>query len=242
MEDERLVEKHFRPLSEPLQQLAQEFKREKDDVKEEVKEEEEEGDVPNKSLKLLKDEYIDKALTVTERGVLDHTYGVKYDAIQNGWVIGSTPITFHDNNTIMLENKKIVGTRGLFELLFMYRPVGYTNRDLKRYKDILVKTKAHLNSRGGMKSNSGFKYKRIIKDLFSAKTGRGIMVEDRIAPTKYIFWDDPNELCDRLRMLIMSKEGGHTGHDVEIVSIIEELREKGYIVSGELKPQYQDVA
>lgn len=66
------------------------------------------------------------------------------------------------------------------------------------------------------------------------KIGKGFMIEDIEAPTKYIYWDDPNELCDRLRMLIMSKQAGHTGHTSEIASIIEELREKGYITRGEL--------
>lgn len=41
----------------------------------------------------------------------------------------------------------------------------------------------------------------------------------------YTYWDDPNELVDRLRILIASKSAGHTGHQNEMISIIEELRE-----------------
>lgn len=41
----------------------------------------------------------------------------------------------------------------------------------------------------------------------------------------YIYWDDPNELVDRLRLLMASQAAGHTNHNNEIISIIEELRE-----------------
>lgn len=45
----------------------------------------------------------------------------------------------------------------------------------------------------------------------------------------YEYYDDPNELCDRLRLLIASKGAGNTNHDQEVNSIIEELRERGII-------------
>lgn len=45
----------------------------------------------------------------------------------------------------------------------------------------------------------------------------------------YEYYDDPNEICDRLRLLVMSKASGNTNHDQEINSIIEELRE-AYII------------
>lgn len=45
----------------------------------------------------------------------------------------------------------------------------------------------------------------------------------------YIYFDDPNELCDRLKLLISSKASGNTNHQREINSIIEELRENDII-------------
>jgi len=51
---------------------------------------------------------------------------------------------------------------------------------------------------------------------------------------QYIYWDNPNELCERLNLLVNSKIAGHTGHDAEIISIIEELREIGIIIGGNL--------
>lgn len=45
----------------------------------------------------------------------------------------------------------------------------------------------------------------------------------------YTYWNDPNELVQRLRLLISSTSAGHTGHQNEISSIIEELREADII-------------
>lgn len=45
----------------------------------------------------------------------------------------------------------------------------------------------------------------------------------------YEYFDDPNELCDRLRLLTSSRSAGNTNHMQEINSIIEELRELGYV-------------
>lgn len=41
----------------------------------------------------------------------------------------------------------------------------------------------------------------------------------------FTYWDDPNELVQRLRLLVSSTSAGHTGHNNEILSIVEELRE-----------------
>lgn len=45
----------------------------------------------------------------------------------------------------------------------------------------------------------------------------------------YEYYDDPNELCQRLRLLLSSKSAGNSNHDQEINSIIEELRERKII-------------
>lgn len=41
----------------------------------------------------------------------------------------------------------------------------------------------------------------------------------------YEYFDDPNELCNRLRLLVSSRMAGNTNHTQEINSIVEELRE-----------------
>lgn len=52
---------------------------------------------------------------------------------------------------------------------------------------------------------------------------------DRNEHVSYTYWDNANELIDRLRLLISSQSAGNTGHTNEIVSIIEELRESNII-------------
>lgn len=47
---------------------------------------------------------------------------------------------------------------------------------------------------------------------------------------EYVYWDDVNELVDRLYLLHASKKAGNTAHNNEIISIEEELREANIIV------------
>lgn len=56
-----------------------------------------------------------------------------------------------------------------------------------------------------------------------------LMRYDRNKHVSYTYWDNPNELVDRLRLLIASQSAGNTGHTNEIVSIVEELREANII-------------
>lgn len=69
------------------------------------------------------------------------------------------------------------------------------------------------------------------------RSGRGIKPLDfnfipynKNSEIVYEYFDDPNEICDRLRLLISSRMAGNNNHIQEINSIIEELRELGYIV------------
>ena len=45
----------------------------------------------------------------------------------------------------------------------------------------------------------------------------------------YVYWDDPNELVDHLRLLMAEQAAGNMSHTYEIHAIIKELREAGYI-------------
>lgn len=44
-----------------------------------------------------------------------------------------------------------------------------------------------------------------------------------------IYWDDVNEIINRLRLIVSSTIAGNNSHQNEIISIIEELRESDYI-------------
>lgn len=59
--------------------------------------------------------------------------------------------------------------------------------------------------------------------------GRGLptfmIARAQESPLDYKYWDDPNELVDRLRLLVAERSAGNNNHDNEIMAIIEELRE-----------------
>lgn len=69
---------------------------------------------------------------------------------------------------------------------------------------------------------------KIIRPLISQAKGKGMLWKS-LKSRDIIHWDDVNELVDRLRHIAMSTEAGNRVHVNEILSIMEELREAGYI-------------
>lgn len=69
------------------------------------------------------------------------------------------------------------------------------------------------------------------KKFFSQKTGEGLNLthDDRIV--KYVYFDDCNELVDRFRLILSEKRAGNNSYDNEILSIVEELRERGIVTN-----------
>lgn len=135
-----------------------------------------------------------------------------------------------DEKKLSIGSETVTHTEGLLSLLFHKKPERYTKSDLKNYKKILLLTNAHrkrFNVDSPIRaSKKGYKYNKIIKPLF--QSGSGLQTEYMVSssnPVDYSYWDDPNELIDRLRLLVASSAAGHTGHNNEIISIIEELRE-----------------
>ena len=59
--------------------------------------------------------------------------------------------------------------------------------------------------------------------------GRGLPMQVTTKPIDYIYWNDPNELVNRLNLLIASQNAGNTGQNNEINAIIEELYEANII-------------
>lgn len=149
----------------------------------------------------------------------DKIYGPK--KYSNGVIkLGREEVTFK-NNTINIKDLSYPLTPGLVELLFSRYPMQYTDNDLKTYKLILIQTSAHLTQDGTKIKKAGTKYKQIIIKLFP--TGMGVKLQTH----NLVYWNDPNELVDRLRLLLASQTAGNTGVSNEILSIFEELYESG---------------
>ncbi|KYN29370.1 hypothetical protein ALC57_01189 [Trachymyrmex cornetzi] len=188
-------------------------------------------------------EYMKAVLSGKKAVNIDVVYGVYFN--DEGTMLGDKRITLHKNDDIIIDGKRYDGTAGLYELIFMKFPNESicTDDDVHTYRSILLTTNAHR--RGHSPSNQvmgskGYKYKNIIAPLvLDKKVGTGINKRVDLPRTMtqndnkidYIHWDDPNEIVDRLRLLEASRQAGHNGHDNEILSIIEELREAGLIIN-----------
>lgn len=159
--------------------------------------------------------------------------------------LGKTRV-FDRDHTLKIGNHILKKTSGLMELLFKKIPKMdvITDEDLHNYKLLLIETNAHRRNSDPNKpinSNKGYKYMNIIKPLFkfsrsvttsseSLPQGKGIKLLKSVKKdTDLVYWDDPNELVERLKLLLASRDAGNTGLDNEIIAIIEELHEAGII-------------
>lgn len=185
----------------------------------------------------------------------DTEYGVRIDGRTGKLLIGKLEIRFPNGNIDLWNQKKKVanykGSPTLYNILFLKQPtilnnlsINYDDREIQIYKEILEVSKAPYNSydkRKGLNDKHSRKYREIIKPLLLYKmamlshSGHGLLPT---VPTmklldgkgvNYVYWNKPKELVDRLRVLWSSKLAGHSGHDNEIMSLVEELREEGII-------------
>ncbi|XP_044597509.1 uncharacterized protein LOC123274077 [Cotesia glomerata] len=149
--------------------------------------------------------------------------------------MGDSPISFA-NDTITVKERSYPITSGLLELLFTKTPKNthVMQDDKTKYLEIIQRTNTHKESYDPSKSiyrDSTDKYKKYIADFVEKHNGRGLpkfMITTKTL-MDYVYWDDPNELVDRLRLLMASQAAGNPSHTNEIMSIIEELREVGVI-------------
>lgn len=247
---ERYLQASTKPLVSPLQKTVAEsikqsiplakIKSEAIEVKKELKSvgsgsgdeyDEEEGelnktvDTSTQTEESLVEGYLRKYNSPQYRGRLDLTYGVRLDG-KGGTLIGDSPITF-SKSKVIVKDHRYQATPGLLELLFMQLPKKQliTPSDLSTYKQILEMTSAHKQNYSVEKpinGNKGKKYTTVIQELFLPKRTRpGDLppVEGRGLADR-----DLNSLVNRLRLLYLSQNAGHTGHSREIAGIIDLLR------------------
>lgn len=173
--------------------------------------------------------------SISSEALADVPFGVR---VENGkLMLGSARITI-DDEYIILAGRKYPNTSGIKQLL-LKKDVDLSlvsDTDMQNYKSMLLNTNAHrrdYDPSKPIKSNKGQKYLQIIKPLFKLQTqhkGKGLpLIKTWKTNVNYVYWDDPNELVERLKLLIASRDAGNTGLDNEIISIIEELRESKII-------------
>jgi hypothetical protein len=143
-------------------------------------------------------------------------------------LLGNKEIQLNEENILRFDDHSYTLTPGLEQLLFSKNPKLYTHQDLKSYKQILIQTSAHLTADGSRIRKGGTKYETIIGNLFL--TGEGMKYGGlKLQKHNLVYWNDPNELVDRLRLLLASQAAGNTSVSNEILSIFEELYEAGII-------------
>ena len=186
------------------------------------------------------DSYI--SLLNESRSKADNIYGVR--KVNNIFMIGDSEIKFNEN-TVKVGNHTYPKSEGLMELLFKKQPDGkvVSVKDQEGYRSILEATNAHrkkYSKDGSIRTSKSRKYVNIIAPMFrgchklpTPKKGGSLLPKYKTAKMDssidLVYWDDPNELVERLRLLIAERSAGNNNHGNEIQSIIEELREGGYI-------------
>lgn len=211
----------------------------------ETADEEEEDDNVNGNKETIEKKYL-TMLKNNNKQYLDNLYGVKLSGSdKNKFTIGNSPIVF-TKDSVVVNGTNFSKTNGLLELLFKKNPDSkiYNMNDKINYRDILEISSAHkknYNKNEALKSFRSNKFYYIIAPLFDFSTkkskkdkiGKGFLPPYKVASKgremDYVYWDDPNELVDRLKLLMAEVAAGNSSHVNEIQSIIEELREGGYI-------------
>lgn len=80
-----------------------------------------------------------------------------------------------------------------------------------------------------------FSISKVIQIFFLADVERsrakttGYRLTDNEKPVEYVYWDNINELVERLKLFMASKEAGNNYLDNEIFAIINKLKEVNVI-------------
>ncbi|XP_065681580.1 uncharacterized protein LOC136095218 [Hydra vulgaris] len=171
--------------------------------------------VNNMSLGAIAAEYLKLYTAKNSKKVSDDIFGLHYN----------------EGNDITIEDKKYIGTPGLWEIIVKSHPVKYNNDDRNNiYKEILDQTDAirsDLNS-AKPRSSRSYKYTNVIKSIWEemiGKSGKGVV----ILPS------DPNALFDMLKLRLAALQAGNTGVKNETVTICDELLRQGQIDDDEYK-------
>ena len=237
---EKLPEAITFPPTQPLGKATEEEEDEEDEEEEEEEEEDE-------SVGEIARNYLNKQFR-------DITFGIRKE--KGHHYIGNQHVIVKDNDIIIAkDNDRFKGTDGLWKLITLREPVGFSKEDEDEYERLMVKTNAiHRDydpTNPRPRGSDGEKWKKIVGPIWYKK--QGFSEEDAIRMTKdrnyrkrlikkmrklkyeyegkgvVVIPSDPNALLERLDLLLASQEAGHTGVRNELVSICDELKRQGVL-------------
>lgn len=247
-----MLQEQYKPLLEPLKEISTSLKTQRPITTVKVEEEGKKEKLTEKQIELLNSfgpiayEYLGNA-NPSQR---DTTFGIYIK--EKRPYLGNLPI-FIDDNIITVGGEKFMGTQGLWELLTLKEPKKYSHDDLEVYEHLILKSSAHRHHNDPtspqVKSSSGNKYLKLIKPMLirhnmlknqqpsksleeeineTSTTGSGLRKILTNAPVEYVYWNDLNELLERLYIVYGSMKAGNKNNPRlynEILSIVEELKE-----------------
>jgi len=132
------------------------------------------------------------------------------------YFMGGKRVIIDRDSNLFVGRKRYEGTRGLWKLIVLKEPKidEILQEDKDKYLDLLYTTNAKFNlNKYGKEKLAAPRSKKyeIIQKLENEKKGKGIILSS-----------DPNALCERLELLMASKQAGNTGLRNEIVRICDE--------------------
>jgi hypothetical protein len=167
----------------------------------------------------------------------DPIFGMRYNFDRKEMEMGDKTVKIFENDVVMA-GKQHPGRRQLWNLLLFKDLYDTTHSPdvLASYASILKDSNSIYQNNdpqsGKPKSSRGAKYTKIIKpiweDIKASKTGKGL-IKNQIPAVEYKYYQDPNELVDRLRLLYGSIMAGSDVHRNEVVEILSELETRGIL-------------
>ena len=126
----REITEELKPIREGIEKLPEAIQ---PIVKATEEEEEEEEYFSKKVLDQISDRF---------KGDVDKIFGIR--KIDNNYYLGNKVIRVDDNNIITIENneKKFIGTPGMWELIISEFPMNYTKEDYDNYRHLMTITNA----------------------------------------------------------------------------------------------------
>jgi len=182
--------------------------------------------LPEPPLPINRDQLARKYLVNSYGNAGDKTFGL--DNRGGQFFLGNTEVDF-EGNDLVIGGERFAGTRGLWDLLVMKKTVvGLATEDKKNYEEIMAETGAMRNRKNPQRpaANGGHKWETLIRPIWEKhvqKPKQKVKRERKKTQRQGFLSSDPNALCERLELLMASKQAGNTGLRNEIVSICDEL-------------------
>ena len=146
------------------------------------------------------------------KGSTDTKFGPHYE--HSNLMLGNKKIEITDSGGILIDSELYPATEGLYDLLFQKNVnlQDISEKDKETYFKILQQTNSYkkkYDSREGVAADRSNKYRFVIKPILQSmqnkKGGGGLKFLLTNKKRQYKFWDDPNELCERLKILVEEK-------------------------------------